>query len=257
MKKAQYYRSCKDRKITAKAVKDTATTVAHRGTSGQTDSPLAEPFLNRLYNLTLPTMEEVLSSIPDYQGNALKSVYGDEEELSWVFDKTMLKCPLEEAILSSCGLVRPIEAVQQMAAEGFRLSLVALEVGSHVDPKALLQDYDQPKPSEDFVKEVPDWIKKELSSTKLPSDVKEIAVARILYFCEQQLKKQWTKIKIPLPELAIASSIMLMMKARDLEGWNELFRLGAIGEAGRVYSYFRGGSEKESDEASHPEGGAA
>ena len=75
MKKAQYYRSCKDRKITAKAVKDTATTVAHRGTSGQTDSPLAEPFLNRLYNLTLPTMEEVLSSIPDYQGNALKSVW--------------------------------------------------------------------------------------------------------------------------------------------------------------------------------------
>ena len=256
MKKAQYYRSCKSRKITAKAVKNKMTTVTNGGTSEQTDSPLAEPFLNRLYNLTLPTMEEVLSSIPDYQRDGLKSVYGDEDELSWVFDKTILKCPLEEAILSSCGLLGPIEAINQIAAEGFRLSVAALEIGARMDTTALSENYNQPKPSEDFVKEVPDWIKKQLSAAKLPSDVKEIAVARILYFCEQQLKKQWGKIMIPLPELAIASSILMIMKVGDLRIWNDMFRLGAIGGAGQFYSSL-GGDEKEPDGTRQPENCAA
>ena len=260
MKKAQYYRSCKGRKTTAKAVKDTATTVtknettgqSSRSTTAQTDSPFAELFPERFYNLTLPTMEEVLSSIPDYEREGLKSVYGDEDELSWVFDKTMRKCPLEEAILSSYGLLGPIEAINQIAAEGFRLSVAALEIVAFSDTTALLESYNQPKPSEDFVKRVPDWIMKELSSASIPNDVKKIVTNRILHYCEQQLKKQWSKIMIPLPELAIASSILMILKAEDLRTWNGIFRLGAIDGAGQFYSSL-GGDEKEPDGTRPPE----
>ena len=39
MKKAQYYRSCKSRKETAKTAKDTATTVANNETTGKTVNP--------------------------------------------------------------------------------------------------------------------------------------------------------------------------------------------------------------------------
>ena len=261
MKKAQYYRSATGRKVTAKAVKNTATTVtknettgqSSRSTTAQTDSPFAELFPERLYNLTLPTEEESLSAISDFQREFLKSVYGDEEELSWIFDKTMLKCSLEETILASFGLLHPIEVIRQLAEEGFRLAVAALETVSHMDTKGLLEGYDRPKPSEDFVKGVPDWIMKELSSADLTNEVKEVSVDRILYFCEQQSKNQWTKVTMPLTEIAVASSLMLMMKADDLEGWNDSFRIGAIGGAGQVCFHFRGTPVEEADGAILPE----
>ena len=203
--------------------------------------------------MTLPTEEESLSAISDYQREFLKLVYGDEEELSWIFDKTMLKCSLEETILASFGLLHPIEVIRMLAEEGFRLAVAALETVSHMDTKGLLEGYDRPKPSEDFVKGVPDWIMKELSSADLPNEVKEVSVDRILYFCEQQSKNQWTEVSMPLAEIAVASSLMLMMKADDLDGWNDSFRIGASGGAGQVYFHFRGTPEDEADGTILPE----
>lgn len=224
MKKAQYYRSCKGRKTTAKAVKDTAakavktaTTVANgkKGKKGMKNPSATTKKLMVAKNQPKKMTENVIGD------DDLKILEGkfskDDLELILKSDN-----PADRLIVKTIESRWQIQEYTALAIETVKNTLAGLFLESQ-NPRVLPpSERERLAPSSDFLAFLPGGVKDLLQDFQIPE--KEIVVNRLLYAAEQ-LVKQTDGDKIPLTagEQALCGAICSLIQLLQLANLRDYF----------------------------------
>lgn len=224
MKKAQYYRSCKGRKTTAKAVKDTAAKAVKTATTVANGKEGKKGMKNP------SAMTKGLKVAKQQPKKMTENVIGDDDLkiLEGKFSKDDLQAifrsdnPADRLIVKTIESRWQIQEYTALAVETVKNTLAGLILESQ-NPRVLPPlERERLAPSSDFLAFLQVGVKDLLQDFQTPE--KEIAVNRSLYAAEQLLKQiDGDKIPLTAGEQALCGAICSLIQLLELANLRDCF----------------------------------